>query len=245
MSESSEIVVAATSDIHGFLDGLEEEVLSINPHILVIAGDIHPCYIHIDADRWFRDEFFPFVRELAKKSIYVVAIPGNHDFWLTDYLAWKIDCELPPNFHLLLDKEEIFYGLHFYGTPWVPWINGNWCFEASNKTLEYAFAGIPESRIDVLIAHSPPLINHQQIDISTQKDRSCWRHFGSRELLKEIKLKSPRYLFCGHIHSGDHGVHNIECEGGRICSAYNVSRVNERYEVSYPLTVVRIPVEGV
>lgn len=235
--------IAATSDIHGFLEGLDEEVRSINPHVLVIAGDIHPCFIHIDADRWFRNEFFPIVREWAKKSIYVVAIPGNHDFWLTDYLAGKIECELPHNFHLLLDMEEIFYGLHFYGTPWVPWINGRWCFEASDKTLEYQFAGIPE-RVDILVTHTPPHINHQQIDISTQHDQRYWRHFGSKELLREVKLKAPRYLFCGHIHSGSHEFHTIECANDRVCCAYNVSRVNEDYNVHYPLKTIEVEVEG-
>ena len=116
---------------------------------------------------------------------------------------------------------------------------GKWCFEASDKTLEYEFAGIPEG-IDVLITHSPPQIYHQQIDISTQYDQRYWRHFGSQELLLEVKLKAPRYLFCGHIHSGCHDLHNIKCESGKICSAYNVSRVNEDYNVTYPMTVVRV-----
>lgn len=240
MSKSNEVVIAATSDIHGFIEGLDEEVRSVNPHVLVIAGDIHPCYINIDADRWFREEFFPMIREWARKSIYVVAIPGNHDFWLNNYLAGKIECELPPNFHLLLDKEEIFYGLHFYGTPWVPWINGRWCFEASDKTLEYEFAWIPEG-IDVLITHSPPEIKNKFVDISMTHDKRYWRHFGSSALTKEIQAKAPHIVFCGHIHTGDHKcnvINTTSAQHNSLC--YNVSRVDEQYKVTYPLTVLKV-----
>lgn len=240
MQKSNGIRIAATSDIHGFLDGLNEEVGKVNPHILVIAGDIHPCRIDINADTWFRNKFFPMVREWAKKSIQVVAIPGNHDFWLSDYLAGKIECELPPNFHLLLDEEEIVYGLRFYGTPWVPWINGQWCFEASDKTLSYEFSKIPE-KIDILITHSPPLIKHGQIDISTQNDKRFWRHFGSKELKKEIEGKAPHLVLCGHIHSGEHKCNIIEnstSSYNTLC--YNVSRVDERYHITYPLTVIEV-----
>jgi Icc-related predicted phosphoesterase len=240
MSKSKAIRIAATSDIHGFLDGLDEEVRKVNPHILVIAGDIHPCYIDINADTWFRNKFFPMVSGWANKSIHVVAIPGNHDFWLNQYLAGKIECELPPNFHLLCDSEETIYGLRFYGTPWVPWINGRWCFEASDKTLAYEFSRIPE-KTDVLITHSPPLIKHREIDISTQNDKRYWRHFGSKELKNEIKCKSPHLVLCGHIHSGEHKCSIIETSTSyhnTLC--YNVSRVNEQYRVTYPLTVLEV-----
>lgn len=240
MSNSNAIRIAAISDIHGFLDGLDEEVRNVNPHILVIAGDIHPCLIDINADTWFRNKFFPMVREWAKKSIHVVATPGNHDFWLSNYLSGKIECEVPPNFHLLLDKEETLYGLRFYGTPWIPWINGRWCYEVSDKTLAYAFSQIPNG-IDVLIAHSPPLIKHGLIDISTEHDKRFWRHFGSKELKREIEFKAPHLVFCGHIHSGDHKcnlINNSSSTYNTLC--YNVSRVNERYLTTYPLTVVEV-----
>ena len=235
-----EVIVAAISDIHGFLDGLDEEVHSINPHVLVIAGDMHPCRIDMNADQWFRNKFFPMVRGWANKSIHVVAIPGNHDFWLNDYLAGRIDYELPPNFHLLCDSMETIYGIRFYGTPWVPWINGKWCFEASDKTLEYAYSKIADE-VDVLVTHSPPHINHEFVDISLDHQKAFWRHFGSKALSAEIRKKKPMVSFCGHIHSGQHDGVSIKDDGGNeVCKCYNVSRVNEQYQVKYPLTVVRL-----
>ena len=244
--EARRIKIAATSDIHGFLDGLEDDIAAIRPDVLVIAGDIHPCRLDMDADYWFRKEFFPLVERLLPTQ--VVAVPGNHDFWLNELLQkhgglGRLQCmgEVPPNFHLLCDSWVIVKGLDFYGTPWVPWINGKWCWEASDRTLEYEFAKIPEDA-DVLIAHSPPLINHDFVDISLDHDKRYWRHFGSKALTCEIIRKKPRVVFCGHIHSGKHGGIDIkDREGKPICKCYNVSRVNEQYNVAYNLQVVELP----
>ena len=231
--------IMATSDLHGNLEGLDPT----GADIVVLAGDIAPLRgrgaWHInDQKKWINKRFREWTASFP--DIQFVVIPGNHDFWLTDYLAGKIECELPPNFHLLLDKEEIFYGLHFYGTPWVPWINGKWCFEASDKTLEYEFAGIPKG-IDVLITHSPPEIKHKFVDISMTHDKRYWRHFGSAALTKEIQAKAPHIVFCGHIHTGDHKcnvINTTSAPHNSLC--YNVSRVDEKYQVTYPLTVLKV-----
>lgn len=235
------IRIAATSDLHGFLEGLEEEVLKAKPDILVIAGDIHPCLMNVSADQWFRTRFFPFVKRL---SCEVVAIPGNHDFWFNEVLSgndggWRDKVNYPSNFHLLCDTEETICGLKFYGTPWTPWINGKWCWEASDKTLEYVYSKIPQN-LDVLVTHSPPHIEHKTIDISTQRPKQFWRHFGSKALWRQVAWKAPRYVFCGHIHSGDHDMNlgKSSLNGSMVTKIYNVSRVNEMYEVAYPLTVV-------
>lgn len=234
------IKIAAVSDLHGELDGFAGEVHSIKPDVLVIAGDMHPCRIDVSADRWFEKQFFPLMAEL---KIPVIAVPGNHDFWLNEYLCRSNDPSLlPPNFHLLCDGGMGVCGLTFYGTPWVPWISGRWCFEASDNSLAYQFSKIPYG-VDVLIAHSPPNIKHELIDISTENDERCWRHFGSKELTREIRIKKPRIVFCGHIHSGQHGPTILkDALGNKVCPCYNVSRLSERYSVTYGLTEVNIPV---
>ena len=233
-------VIAATSDIHGMLDGLEAELKAL-PRVdyLVIAGDIHPCLIHINTTNWFEHVFFPFVEQLG---IPVVATPGNHDFYLNDYLSNSLpngSKKLPSNFHLLVDKMEQIDGLTFYGTPWVSWINGKWCFEASSAAQKYLFSTIPYG-VDVLISHTPPLIKHEHIDISIERPKDYWRHFGSKELTEAIKLKKPRYCFCGHIHSGDHKELVLSHEDGTETKMYNVSRVSEKYTVTYDMTVVNV-----
>ena len=46
-----------------------------------------------------------------------------------------------------------------------------------------------------------------------------------------IAKKCPRFVFCGHIHTGQHG--GVDFESSRI---YNVSRLDERYEIAYEPT---------
>ena len=47
--------------------------------------------------------------------------------------------------------------------------------------------------------------------------------------------KCPRFVFCGHIHTGFHD--GVDFEATRI---YNVSRLDERYEVAYEPTWVEV-----
>ena len=238
-SKYKELVIAATSDIHGFLDGLEENVKKSNPDILVIAGDVNPCRIDINSDDWFCKKFFPFIESLG---IPVVLTPGNHDFWLNELLSKPIDMkksEIPSNLHILCDSEETICGVKFYGSPWCPWINGKWCWEASDETLKYVFSKIPYD-VDVLVTHSPPLIKHGFVDISLEKPKPYWRHFGSKELTAEILKKRPGISICGHIHSGQHGGVSIKDEyGSEVCKCYNVSRVDEIYSVKFPLALIK------
>ena len=60
-------------------------------------------------------------------------------------------------------------------------------------------------------------------------------HFGSSELTEAIIEKRPRLVFCGHIHTGQHGGVDFEST-----SIYNVSRLDERYEIAYEPTLVDI-----
>lgn len=234
--KSSNYLVAATSDLHGFIEGVIQEVENGKPNFLVIAGDIHPCRIDISAETWFPKVFYPFLEEV---KIPVIAVPGNHDFYLNDIICKGREWgkQFPQNFHLLCDSEVIIEGIKFYGTPWVPWINGRWCFEASERSLKYVYSKIPMG-IDVLISHSPPLIQHQFIDISLERPKPSWRHFGSKDLHKAIRETSPHLVFCGHIHSGNHQTHTIESDSEENVSSrvYNVSRVSEKYQVTYGLT---------
>ena len=229
--------ILCTSDLHGMLDGLREIVSRTNPNMLAIAGDIQPARIDIDPARWFKQEFFPFVESLG---IPVVATPGNHDFYLQRLLDDNEWAKTPQNWHLLCDEETSIEGLRIYGTPWVPWINGMWAFERNESSLPYYFAGIPEG-LDLLITHSPPFFEEHEIDVSLEWAENRRRHFGSPSLTKEILEKAPQYVVCGHIHSGLHmGVTVKAADGRKDINIFNVSRVNERYQVYYTPALVSI-----
>lgn len=216
--------VAATSDLHGELGSLAEEVGDAD--ILVIAGDIQNAdYLTLPED-YFIKSFFPLIKSL---KCQVVATPGNHDFWLRKHLnQYRPKVKFPKNFHLLVDEGIELCGLKFYGTPWVPRINGLWAFERDDGFIE-EFKMIPAG-IDVLITHTPPRIDKAQIDVSLEWSEATRRHFGSYQLYRTIEEMQPKVNICGHIHSGAHSpayINNTMC--------LNASRVNESYNVAYKL----------
>lgn len=61
-------------------------------------------------------------------------------------------------------------------------------------------------------------------------NRRAWKywHPNAQWLADEIMRKQPKHCFCGHIHSGCHGIQ--EFNGMKFS---NVSLVNEDYVVSY------------
>ena len=79
---------------------------------------------------------------------------------------------------------------------------------------------------------APLRISGSDVDRSLQTDSE---HFGSPELAEAIMEKHSRFVFCGHIHTGQHG--GEEFGSSRI---YNVSRLDERYEVAYEPTWVEV-----
>lgn len=235
--------ILATSDLHGLITELAETCQRKKPDILIIAGDIHPASISCYAPEWFEKVFFPLV---AKLPCEVVATPGNHDFWLAgnyDKIKNGNFLYVPKNFHLLVDEEIEINGLRIYGTPWVPYINGRWCYEKNDRDLKEYFDLIPKG-LDILISHSPPLISGKMIDVSCDNPKEWQRHFGSIALANAIRESKPRAVFCGHIHSGAHGRTPFATGSSSKTFLWNVSRVNEQYRVAYPMTAVAIGEKG-
>ena len=48
------------------------------------------------------------------------------------------------------------------------------------------------------------------------------------------------HLFCGHIHTGDHEPLTITHEDGSTTVCFNVSRLDERYEIVYEPRLLEI-----
>lgn len=238
MASKKSTRIMCLSDTHGIVDvsSVARKAIDSRVDIVVLAGDIQPCWIAMSADEYMAKEFFPAVYMLRDAGIDVVATPGNHDFWLHGHL----DCSRE-NFHLLVDREKTVKGVRFYGTPWCPTINGRWVFEEYDDDLNDRFDMIPRG-IDVLVAHTPPIgfTDDELWDVSTQNDRAYWNHWGSRSLRKAIVNKRPRVVVCGHIHTGDHGDCAIRKIGGNEDTpVFNVSMVDENYELAYrPLVIV-------
>ena len=227
--------IMATSDLHGNLYGLDPR----GADVVVIAGDIAPLRgrgpWHInDQKKWINTRFREWIESYP--DIQFVVIPGNHDFFPIAHLLfadhgidWKYD--FSPNVHFLCDTGVEIGNVKFYGTPWVPIISYSWAFEGEPDKLVQEFAKIPVGT-DILVTHSPPRIPGCDIDRSIQTDSE---HFGSPELTNALIEKRPRTVFCGHIHTGLHG--GVDFEGSRI---YNVSRLDENYEIAYEPTLLEV-----
>ena len=84
--------------------------------------------------------------------------------------------------------------------------------------------------MDILITHTPPFVEDWNVDVSLQTQSP---HFGSRALSATLARVKPKLAFCGHIHTGDHRVHDLVHENGQITKIYNVSRLNEDYALAY------------
>lgn len=237
MNKMDKVKIACTSDTHGnfqkvvthcFGRGVKE-----SPSVIVIAGDIAPADFGVSESDYIRRTFFGIVRRHPETEF--VYTPGNHDFFAQQWDRFSGDA--PKNFHFLLDEGCEICGLRFYGTPWVPYINGLWAFECMGEDeLGSMFGNIPHG-LDVLVTHTPPRIGDERIDVSMQL-RGWDRHFGSTALLDAIRAKRPWYLVCGHIHSGDHGCIDVRHEDGSVTHCFNVSHVDERYRPKWnPATI--------
>ena len=228
--------VLATSDLHGNLADLNVEGIDL----VIIAGDFMKQngfgkWHMYDQKKWLCKKLFPLVEN--HPTTQFVAVPGNHDLCTYEKftskfpdLDWNI--QWPTNFQMLVDEFREVGGLKIYGTPWVPIISYMWAYEAEHDELVKCFSKIPED-LDILITHSPPHIPGFPIDRSLQF--GGYEAFGSNELAQAIYEKRPRYVFCGHIHSGLHD--GVQFENSQI---YNVSRVDENYEIAYAPKVIEI-----
>lgn len=234
--------ICAISDIHGNLVKIEK------CELLLICGDSIP----LDFQRsnalsasWYSEDFAEWVKTVPCDKVIIIA--GNHDFWMynhdRDVIQKYFDEWFDKKVIYLQDKEYIYNGIKIYGCPWCDGPK-NWPFcppmrYEYNKIkddyhLVYSnYKKIPDC--DILLTHQPP--NVKCLGTSYFIDEDVKRNFGSQKLYDVIKEKKIKYNFCGHIHTGDHsGVMSDECD----TIFYNVSLLNEQYELAYSCKYIEI-----
>ena len=231
------MTILASSDMHGNLDGINLDGIDI----ALFAGDIAPlrginAWDAYDQLEWMNTEFYDFCSKWPTTSIAFV--PGNHDFFpiIKERFGSKLHghslkLNLAANATMLIDKMAEIKGLKIYGTPWVPIISHRWAFESENDSLKKRFSAIPKG-VDILLTHTPPRINYLGVSLAYGIDSD---NFGCGELAEEIVKKEPKMCFCGHIHSGSHSMAVL----GKT-HVWNVSRVDESYEIAYEPTVIDV-----
>lgn len=224
--------VTAISDIHGNL-------IDIEPcDVLLICGDVSPLDIqrdYIQMTKWFFNEFYEWIMKLPCDR--VILTPGNHDFWFEKFLT-QPTFYISDKLTILIDGEtNIYYGVDnrrykIYATPQCKTF-GKWAYMPGDNLLNDYYNKIPED-VDILMCHDAPLIGYVS-NIMEQKSEIYPNGIpaGNIYLLDAILEKKPKYVLCGHIHSGDHELTEIE---GIKCA--NVSILDESYSIAYqPLKI--------
>ena len=212
--------ITAISDLHGDLPKID------SCDILLICGDTVPLNCQRSGQetrKWLKQEFLPWVDKLECK--HVLIIPGNHDwemFWSPDKIQ-KIFEKTKVKF--LCDSRVVLMGIEFYGTPWGSGLP-NWAFYMPHDKILTQFDNIPEN-LDILISHCPPA-NYGDTDCVLQPSYNFGSHFGCPELGEVIDKKKPKYVFCGHIHSGDHVPYTKDG-----VTVVNCSLKDEDYKMTY------------
>lgn len=228
--------IIALSDLHGYLPETVEPC-----DLLLICGDITPLRIQRNipqSEKWLKTEFAEWVNNLPCKS--VVMVGGNHDFALfnmyhdmfkqSSILSKPTDGKL-----IILDNEEIGYYFEdseytIWGTPYCKQF-GNWAYMYEPETLKEAYATMPEN-CDIVLTHdAPKMLGLGEIHSGAWAGTDA----GNPWLADEILRKHPKYVFCGHIHSGEHNLQMID-----DIRLANVSIMDETYQPTYNPLILEI-----
>jgi len=206
--------ILITSDLHGNFPNVD------NCDLFLICGDICPTTNHNRnfQEKWINSQLFPWLKSLSAKKIIFIA--GNHDFWF-ESKGKKLLSSINKEDKIIYLRNSFYEykGIKIFGTPYCKQF-GNWAFMRKSQILEEKYSMIPDD-LDILLTHDAPMLN----DVGSILDRPTQCNVGNPILAKHILIKKPKYVFCGHIHSGNHELQNVN--GTQIA---NVSLVNEEYQ---------------
>lgn len=215
--------ICVTSDLHGNLPNIPE------CELVLICGDILPLQIqfHNPASKeWLLNDFLTWANSLPTTKVLFIA--GNHDQLMERDDSWMRK-NFPVFNKVTYIKNELYtyidcYGKNYriFGTPYCHQF-GNWPFMRSDETLTLKYAKIPEG-LDILFTHDAPLLGKVgYIDAPWKKLEA-----GNELLAKRILEVTPKLCVCGHIHSGDHNLNEVN--GIKFV---NTSLVDEAYTPVY------------
>lgn len=238
--------ITAISDIHGSL-------IPIDPtDLLIIAGDWSPLEIQFKIwymREWINDYLLPWFKDIQADKIIFIA--GNHDF-ICDPVHIQTPLQDAPSItfnkdilkpslkkHNLLHKvtylESSFIKYKGYKVFGIPYVDGckGWAFSQGEYRGSYNV--IP--KCDILVTHQPPLFDG--VGRTVVKGLEC--EFGSWALLEAMQKRKPKYLFCGHIHDGNHALQIYNHPEGEQTKVLNCSIKNEDYNIFYSPQTIIVP----
>lgn len=234
--------IGITSDIHEVYMLDSDRQLLDTCDVVCLCGDIFENSLS-----WYEAKILlEWMAVMVERGKRIVFTPGNHDLGI--YRGWLEKNNLPLDEYCrglnsvmpirmeeftsrgidcLVDEAVNIGGVVFYGAPWsVKFCR--WAFMKNETELAQKYENIPVG-VDIVLSHTPPLIQNETIDVPLAfGNPDLDRHCGSKSLTKAILEKKPKYVFCGHIHSGDHE----PCRFGDT-TVVNVSYVDENYMPAY------------
>ena len=224
--------ICAISDMHGNFD------FDVKPcDITMICGDIVPLNIQWNITKsleWLETFFIPWCTNLPCEKVLFVG--GNHDKVL-EKNAFEVRQMLKGQDKVIyLECETYEYrGRTIYGTP-ICKPFGAWSFmegyEQQKERYERHLEIIKE--IDVIMAHDAPY-GVSDVLLQTNCPWADGTHIGNKALAEFVEQAKPSIMIHGHLHSTNH-----ECEMLGDCKVYNVSLLDENYEMAYKPTYIEL-----
>jgi Icc-related predicted phosphoesterase len=199
--------IVIVSDTHS----QHEQLGRLRGDVLIHSGDSANGFARSTDDVQRLDDWFG-----QQDFSLILCTGGNHDFELEERSRAGTTPVLR-HAEFLVDRSVHFRGLHFYGAPWTPELDG-WAFYLPPREMRERWARIPED-VDVLITHTPP----QWILDRNRRGRCC----GCPDLAERLLGLRPRILGFGHVHAS---AGTLERDG---TTYVNASMVNSQYQIAH------------
>ena len=214
--------IIALSDSHNATKRVEIS----DGDILVHAGDFS-----FEGKESEIQDFIEWMKEQPHK--HKLWIAGNHERGIEDFPdnAEIVDKETGATY--IHDKVVEVEGLKFFGSNFTPEFN-NWAFGLTDRQSKIFWENAPEA--DVVVCHGPPYTILDSVTSEYKHERPL----GCKHFLSYIERVKPKVTIFGHIH-GSGGMHKtIEWDDGSKTECYNVSVMNEQYQLTNPSTIIEI-----
>lgn len=196
--------IVVISDTHG----KHLDLPKLKGDVLIHCGDFCDGFQINQEDIAKVDQWF---EQLAFQEIIVIG--GNHDFVAQQ--KHRTNQTVFQNATYLVDEPYHYRGVNFYGSPWLPALNG-WAYYLPDDKRKAKWELIPEDT-EILITHTPPL----GILDKSKKGESV----GCSHLRTKLESLSPKIHCFGHIHAS-YGTHHTP-----QTTYYNASVVNSDFNV--------------
>jgi Icc-related predicted phosphoesterase len=219
--------IAAISDMHGML---YPDIKKSD--ILCICGDFSPLKFQRSMPSmigWLKKRFIPWCESLDVERIFIVA--GNHDFiaersereFRELFIGTKITylCNESATYTDENGKDYVIYG-----TPLCSIFGNSWAFMESYESEVEKLSNMPNN-VDIMLCHDAPMGTS---DVCLEGFYENEEHIGNDALTTVISTKKPKILLHGHLHSSNHEKEVVNDIGTEV---YNVSLLNESYELAY------------